>query len=439
MVTHILLIGSGGREHALAEAMSKDSYVYSYMSHANPGIVSVSKKSRVKQHLTSRDVVNFVKKNPIDLAMIGPESPLEEGIVDVLEDLGIGCVGPRKDAAALEWDKSYCREILQEYKPEVNPNFWIMKNLGDVEDFFKKCTSEVAVKPAGLTGGKGVRVMGVQLQNLKDAMTYAKNVIKENVGGLGCVVIEEKMRGVEFTLHCITDGKNSFFFPATYDYPMRFEEDRGPKTGGMGAYATGSKKLPFMTLSEYDTCCEIVEDILSISRNKLGSKFRGILNAGFFLTDNGPRICELNVRFGDPEAMNLLSIFEVSWTETMYAIVEGRINTEEISLDNKASVCVYLVPPEYPNQQSMKYPFSFDENKIGREGAILYFSGAVVDGKEYLTTGSRAIAILAKENTLEGARETVSRSLHHIDGQLDFRKDIATESDIRNKISRMGA
>ena len=436
MSIKVLLIGHGGREVALAKQISKEAEIYAYMEYKNPDLVEISKINKLGLFSNNEKIKNFAIKNSIDLVMMGPEMPLAGGIVDYLEMYGFKCFGPSIHIAKLEWDKSFCRHFLEKVEPSLNPNFWIFKKEKPLESFLKNYEQEVVVKPIGLTGGKGVQVVGIQLKDNREALKYGKRILNEKIGGSQRVIIEEKIYGVEFTLHCITDGKNHFFFPATFDYPYRYENDGGLKTGGMGSYNVERNNLPFMTLSDYEKCCEIIEKILNEINRSMLVKMKGILNVGFFLTKKSLKICEINVRFGDPEAINLLSIYKTSWVDTMYDVVEKSFTPSKIQIERKSSIVTYFVPPEYPEPQRKKHIFSIDKESITKNKGEIYFSGAILSKGKYYTTGSRTVAILSKERTIEKAKANMERCIKYISGDLEYRKDIASQFDINKNIQK---
>lgn len=436
MSLKILLVGNGGREVALSRQISNDAEIYTYMEHKNPDLVEMSKIYKIGDILDNEKIKKFAIKNTIDIVMIGSETPLAGGLVDYLENYDLKCVGPSKSMTKLECNKSFCRNFLRDVDPNLNPNFWTFENEEPLERFFEKYKQKVAVKPVGLTKGKGVQVVGIQLNNNKEALSYAKKILREKIGGIQQVIIEEKMTGVEFTLHCITDGKNHFFFPATFDYPYRNENDFGLKTGGMGSYNLESNNLPFMTTTDYEECCKIIKKIINKINKGRSTKIKGILNVNFFLNQKTFRVCEINVRFGDPEAINLLSIYKTSWVDTMYHIVERSLAPNKIKIEHKSSIVTYFVPPEYPKSQRKKYLFSIDKEKIKKNNGEIYFAGTVFSKGRYLTTGSRAVAILSKGKTIENAKTKMEKCVKFVTDKLEYRNDIASQFDIKKNIMK---
>ena len=238
----ILLIGGGARESAIAHALKKneDVKLYTLMKNKNPGIARISEEIKLAKETDLDAVKEFAEKIKPDLAVIGPEAPLDVGVVDLLEDLGVPAVGPKKAAAQIETSKEFMRNLFKKYNIKGSLQYKAFEEYGEeLEAFIDEMTNQgkdVVVKPVGLTGGKGVKVVGEQLKDNEEAKQYAKEVFEKDIGG-GKVIIEERLIGVEFTLHGFVDGDTIKFTPAVQDHPHAYENDEGPITGGMGSYS----------------------------------------------------------------------------------------------------------------------------------------------------------------------------------------------------------
>lgn len=247
-MSKVLLIGHGAREHAIAETFkkNKDVELYSYMKSKNPGIASLSKEIMLGSYSELDKIKEFAEKNNVDFAFIGPEDPLNEGVVDKLQDAGINAIGPTKLMAKLETSKSFTRELLQKYNIEGNPKFKIFNNnnFNEIESFLNKIDG-IVVKPDGLTGGKGVKVQGDHFNTKEEALAYCKEVLKTHPS----VIVEEKLDGEEFSLQCLTDGKTVIMTPPVQDHKRAYDNDKGPNTGGMGSYSCENHLLPFLKKS----------------------------------------------------------------------------------------------------------------------------------------------------------------------------------------------
>src|SRR6185437_12696731 len=233
--------------------------------------------------------------------------PLAAGVVDALLAQGTRAVGPTRDGAEIEWNKVFARSLLSEIAPEAVPRLHVVSDEAELQRAITDFGSTpLAVKPAGLTGGKGVKVMGPHLADHDAARDYVRELLSR--GGAGeSVLIEERIDGAEFTIQAISDGRTVVFPPSTYDYPYRFDGDEGPGTGGMGSLSVASPILPFMTPEHYREACSIIAAVIE-RLGALGRRFNGIMNSGFFATADGVKVIEFNARFGDPECMNIMSL-----------------------------------------------------------------------------------------------------------------------------------
>ena len=311
-----LLIGNGAREHAIAESICRNESVrlFACMSANNPGIAALVKKSGGAAEIgdihSPAAVVAFAKKHSPSLAFPSPDAVLAAGVTDALVAAGIPCASPAKEAARLEWDKSYARELLKDFKIEGSPKFGIFDNAAEASSFIDSLNGQVAVKPSGLTGGKGVKVTGYQLKDGTEAKQYAAELLKIRHSGIPTIVIEEKLEGEEFSLQAFSDGKKICGMPLVQDHKRAYEGDVGPNTGGMGSYSDSNHLLPFLRPTHRDAALSIMQKTIDAFKKKTGSPYIGILYGGFMATRDGVKLIEYNSRFGDPEAMNVLSIME---------------------------------------------------------------------------------------------------------------------------------
>ncbi len=298
---------------------------------------------------------------------------------------------------------------------------------GPAHAFIEKL-GDVAVKPSGLTGGKGVKVMGDQLPDLEAAKAYTSELLEK-----GPVVIEERFIGEEFTLQALVDGKSLVFFPAVQDHKRAYEGDLGPNTGGMGSYTDAGELLPFMLPEDLEKAKKIMQDTVKALYEETGTGYLGILYGQFILTASGPRVVEFNARFGDPEAMNVIPLIETDFVEIMLAMVKGTLDKLPVKFSRKATVCKYAVPAGYPDN-----PEKDSEITVGNigEASIYYASVYEKDGKIY-TTGSRAVAALGRAETIDAAEKIAQNALENIRGKLFFRKDIGTAALIQKRIDHM--
>jgi phosphoribosylamine---glycine ligase len=423
-----MIVGHGGRESSLALRMAEHSELHAFMGHANPTIVRHSAASGGSHALGDvcdpAAVAAFARAKEVDLAMVSADEPLAAGVVDALLAQGTRAVGPTRAGAEIEWNKAFARSLLAEVAPEALPLVRVVRDADELDealDFFG--TTPVAVKPSGLTGGKGVKVMGPHLADHEEARAYALSLLGRS-GASDSVLIEEKVLGAEFTIQAISDGSSVVFPPATYDYPFRFDGDRGPGTGGMGSLSLASPTLPFMSASHYELACSVIERVIA-RLSQAGRLFTGVMNSGFFATAEGVRVIEFNARFGDPECMNIMSLLDGSWPEVMGRICAGRLAPADVPLRDAASVVLYLVSPDYALRRGEPYEFELDEQALEQAGCQVFFSSAErLAQKTYRTVGtSRAVALASTAATLEAARARVVSAAESVP-VLEWRRDV---------------
>ncbi len=421
-------MGHGGRESALAIRMAEGSELFAFVGHENPSILAAAARSggahAVGDVCDPAAVAAFARAHEIDLAMVSADEPLQAGVVDALLAQGTRAVGPTSAGAEIEWNKAFARSLLAEVAPEACPLLHVVTSPAELEaamDAFGE--RPVAVKPSGLTGGKGVKVMGPHLADHAAARAYALELLERCATG-ECVLIEEKIEAPEFTIQAISDGHTVVFPNATYDYPYRYDGDTGPGTGGMGSLSLAQPTLPFMTPAQYEQACSIIERVIE-RLGQLGRHFTGVMNSGFFATAEGVSVIEFNARFGDPECMNIMSLFDGDWTQTMARICERRLTAADVPLRDEASLVLYLVSPDYALRQGPPYEFELDRAAIEADGCGVHFSSAVgLGGDAYRTVGtSRAVALTSTAPTLEQARRAVSACAARIP-VLEWRREV---------------
>ncbi|NLI73755.1 MAG: phosphoribosylamine--glycine ligase [Euryarchaeota archaeon] len=427
----VLVVGGGGREHALSAALySSGAEIYSAMKNRNPGIVRLAKDVCLIEETDVINVVKFAKSSNVDLAVMGPEAPLEVGLVNLLQAEGIACVGPTREAARLETSKSFARELMQRYDIPGNLHFASFDNSKDAKKFIRDSGLELAIKPIGLTGGKGVKVMGEHLQTIQDADEYLEEIFRQNMGG-GGVILEERAVGEEFTLQVFCDGRNIIPMPLVQDHKRAYEGDKGPNTGGMGSYSAEDHLLPFVNNNDRDAALNIMRLTIEAMARE-GHPYRGVLYGQFMLTCEGPRVIEFNARFGDPEAMNVLSILETPFLDICQNIVDGSLS-KDISFARKATVCKYVVPKGYGTSPQAGKLIEINENAIAREDARIYFAMVNEEGNDILTTTSRSIGVVGIDDSIQAAEEACERALDHIHGEAIFVRHDIGKAELVNK------
>ena len=429
----ILLIGNGAREHALAEAFkrNKDAKLFSYLKSKNPGIVFLSDDYQIGNYNDLATIKSFAQKIKPDLAFIGPEDSLGNGVVDTLKSTGIDSVGPTKKLAQLETSKSFTRNILKKYKIKGNPKFesFNKNNIRDAKKFlgtFDKCV----VKPDGLTGGKGVKVQGDHFHTKIEALDYCHEILQTH----SAVIIEEKFEGEEFSLQCLTDGITVVATPPVQDHKRAYVDDKGPNTGGMGSYSCENHLLPFLTKRDVEEGVEITQKVADALYKETGEYYKGVMYAGLIVTKDGVKLVEYNARFGDPEAMNILPIIETDFVAVCQAIINQTLNKIKIKFQNKATVCKYIVPRGYPDN-----PIKNEKITIGKipKDARLYYASVDQRNDGLYLSSSRAIGCLGIADNMEKAERIAEEATKSVTGKVFHREDIGTKKLIEKRIKHM--
>jgi phosphoribosylamine--glycine ligase len=396
----ILVVGGGGREHAIVSALArnKETEIFSVMANRNPGISRLARDVSLCKETDIPRIVSYAKKSGVVYAFIGPEAPLEAGIVDHLEAEGIGCVGPTQAAA------------------RTDP--------ADAVSFINNHEEDLAIKPIGLTGGKGVRIMGEQVDRA-GAIRYVKSL-------KGGVVLEERLIGEEFTLQAFVDGTHLIPMPLVQDHKRAFEGDLGPNTGGMGSYSMPDHMLPFVSETDYKKAISIMTTTVA-AMERSGHPYKGILYGQFMNTARGPKVIEFNARFGDPEAMNVLSLLCSDLSDIVIKITEGSLSSSDVTFDRKATVCKYIVPEGYPDSPARGDPLT-----IGTlDRALLYYANVEEREGKLSTLSSRTLAFVGIGSTLEEAEERAELSASTVKGRVRYRRDIGTGELLKKRMAHM--
>lgn len=436
-MSNILLVGNGAREHALAEAILRSGQtprLFSFIKANNPGIAALSEKIKLGSYADLEAITAFASENKIEFAVIGPEDPLNNGVVDALAIGGIPAVGPTKSLSRLETSKSFARNLVSKYNIPGNPQFKVFKSIVGVEYFLQELTG-IVLKPDGLTGGKGVLVQGDHFDTKDEALKLCRQILTES----SSLIVEEKFDGEEFSLQCLCDGKTVVATPLVQDHKRRFDGDKGPNTGGMGSYSLADHSLPFLKPQDLEDGMEITRQVAAALLKETGSPYKGVMYGGFIATKNGAKLLEYNARFGDPEAMNILPLLKTDFVEICRHIISGTLDKIKIEFEQKATVCKYVVPKGYglpadhPDAASSRAKI-----EVGDVGdARLYYSS--VDKKEdglYLSS-SRAIGIVGIADQLDAARKIAEEGVKAVKGPVAYRTDIGTDALIQKRIDHM--
>ena len=429
----ILLIGSGAREHAIARALARSPQkptTVCFASNNNPGIQELSAYFTMGDIKNPQAVVSFAQQYGADLAIIGPEAPLEVGVADALLDTGISTVGPKKALAQIETSKGFTRDLLKKYNIPSCPRYRVFSSLDGVSEILSELGEKYVVKFDGLMGGKGVKVAGDHLLSHEDAISYCQEMIKRG----GKFVIEEKLIGQEFSLMSFSDGDHLAHMPPVQDHKRAYVGDTGPNTGGMGSYSDSNHLLPFLTEEDIVQAQEFNQATIDALKKEFWEGYKGILYGGFIATVDGVKLIEYNARLGDPEGMNVLPLLESDFVEVCLGIVNGNLNQKDISFRNQATVCKYAVPEGYPDSPVKGEPIDISE--ITETSQLYYASVDMQDGQLY-EAGSRTVAYVGIAETLSEAEAKAEAEISKVRGPLFHRTDIGTEELIQKRVEHM--
>ncbi len=423
-----LLLGNGAREAVIAEAMSEKYELYCVMPYENPTIAEFVQKSNGKFLIGSpfdKELVKqFIQEQDIKYCIISSDNLLQDGLIDLAKELGLKTFGPTSKAAKIEWSKTYALEVVKELEPSMIIQNFEITSEAELEMASKTYSDEnFVVKPEGLTGGKGVKVGGVHFATKEEGIAYARECLSQS----GKVILQDKIKGKEFTVMCVTDGKTVVTLPTTFDYPYRYNLDKGPGTGGMGCIGFANGLLPFLTEQDIEKCRQLIEKTIHYL-NKDSLEFTGILYGGFFKTEKGIKFIEFNARFGDPEAMNVINSFETPFADVATDVFHGNLSEKNCKFNGKNSFLVYVVSKEYSIQSNVPpVEFTLNKENVEKKGVKLYFANSKKIGENRYTSvsNSRLFAIEKSGDDFEKIKSQVYEVLkEEVDDVLDYRTDI---------------
>ena len=433
MKNKLLVIGSGAREHAIIRALDKSpqkKQIFCLASNMNPGIANYCDELIIGNINDPGFVTEYAIETGATLAIIGPESPLANGVADALWTSGIKTVGPKKNLAQIETSKAFTRDLLKEYHIPGGPLYKRFNSIVGVKEFLNKLGDLYVVKFDGLAGGKGVKVAGEHLHSHEEAIAHCESLINNDSE----FVIEEKFIGEEFSLMSFCDGTNIKHMPIVQDHKRAYEGDTGPNTGGMGTYSDSDHSLPFLNNSDIIDARAINVATVNALRDKFGEGYKGILYGGFMATSKGVKLIEYNARFGDPEAMNVLSLLESDFIEICKNITIGDLKSSDVSFAKKATVCKYAVPKGYPDKPVKGHPINV--SNVNNLDLLFYASVDIHDG-QLIQAGSRTIAVVGLADSISDAQAIAEKEIVLVDGPLFHRKDIGTDPIIQKRIDHM--
>ena len=420
----VLVIGGGGREHAIIAAVSRSPKVEKiFAAPGNAGIAALAECVAIKD--TDVDaLVTFAYNNKVDLTIVGPEASLALGIVDAFEAHGLKIFGPKKAAAQVEVSKDWAKNVMAKYGVPT-ARFQTFSDYGEALEYIHKEGAPIVLKYDGLAAGKGV----VVAETMAEAEAALKDMLLDEEFGKGSVVIEECLRGTEFSFMCLVDGKNVLPLPIAKDHKRAYDGDKGPNTGGMGAVSPVSL-IPNSEVewSYNNIMCRMAEAMVSE-----GCPFSGLLYGGLMLTKDGVKVIEFNARFGDPEAMNVLTLLDSDFVTIAEHIVSGTLTPADVSFRKQATVCKYIVPKNYP-----EHPHAGDPITLGpHENTILYYANVMEEDGVLKTQTSRTIAFVGVGATLTEAEKAAESACRSVSGNVRHRTDIGTEALFAKRIAHM--
>lgn len=412
----VLVIGSGGREHALCWRLKQSPSVEAVF--CAPGNGGISEDATCVNLKTPQEIIRFCKDETISLVVIGPEKPLVEGLSDRLSDAGIPVFGPGSEAARLEGSKGFMKNLCRKYGiPTAAYGFF--NSLPEARAFLRDKQFPIVIKADGLAAGKGVIIA----QTPQEANDVLADMFTGRFGDSGkTVVIEEFLHGEEVSYFALSDGNTAIEFGYAQDHKRAFDGDEGPNTGGMGAYSPA----PVMTAPMRETVMQTIILPTVAAMKKEGFPFKGVLFAGLMITENGPMLLEYNVRFGDPETQALMMRFDADLYQALLACSKGGLDKVKIAFSNAAAVCVVMAAKGYPGAYE-KGSIIRGLDKAGQvKGAKVFHAGTEKHEQEIIATGGRVLGITAIGPTIAEALARAYESIGQIDWPAGFcRRDIA--------------
>jgi len=413
---NVAIIGNGGREHAICTYIKKSNKidkVYCIPGNAGTGHIATNIEIDIDDF---KEIKKFIKKNNINLLIIGPEKPLVNGLVDYLKNINIKIFGPNKKASQLEGSKIFTKEICKKYKIPT-ADFGIFKNLTNAKKFLKKSKFPIVIKADGLAAGKGVYIC----ENKTLAIKAIKEIFEGKFGKAEKVLIEEFLSGEEMSYFIITDGKSIKKFDTAQDHKRVFENDKGKNTGGMGAYSPSR-----LINRELDN--KILDKIINPTLKALKDKnisYEGFLYAGLMIKNNEPYLIEYNVRMGDPECQTILPKLKTDLLEIFMSCVDKKLEKQKIDWHKDSSICVVLCSKGYPNKFRKNIEINNLELLNLDTKNFCFHAGTKIIDDKIKSNGGRVLNFVSISNNLKVARNHILRNLDILNwSNGHYRKDI---------------
>ena len=412
----VLIVGSGGREHAIAWSVAKSPKVDKiYCAPGNAGIAEFAECVNIKA-MEFDKLVAFAKENAIDLTIIGMDDPLVGGVVDAFESEGLRVFGPRKNAAIIEGSKAFSKDLMKKYKIPTAA----YENFTDPDEaikYLETAKMPIVLKADGLALGKGVLICNT----LEEAKEGVKTLmLDKQFGDAGNeIVIEEFMTGREVSVLAFCDGKTIKCMTSAQDHKRAKDGDQGLNTGGMGTFSPS----PFYN-DEVEAFCEkyVYQSTIDAMASE-GRPFTGILFTGLMITEDGPKVLEYNARFGDPEAQVVLPRMKNDIIDVMEACIDGKLSDVELEFEDNAAVCVVLASDGYPEKYDKGFEIKGLDTFKDKDGYYVFHAGTKFDGDKIVTNGGRVLGVLAKGEDLKAARANAYKATEWIDFANKYKRN----------------
>jgi phosphoribosylamine--glycine ligase len=418
----VLLIGSGGREHAIAWKLAQSKNLGRlYIAPGNPGTAQCGKNILIGVNDTNK-LVDFARQNNIALAVVGPEDPLAAGAVDAFEAAGIKAFGPSAGAAQLEADKAFAKQMMRSSAISTAEG-QVFERFADAKTYIASRDEAVVIKAAGLAKGKGVFVCDDPAEGILAAEKIMCDKIFGSAGDK--IVVEDKLLGEEASILAFVDGRNIYVMESSQDHKPIGDGDTGPNTGGMGAYSPA----PVVTEAMMD---KIIREILVPvvdGMNRNGTPYKGVLYAGLMITAGGPRVLEFNVRFGDPETQPILMRLKSDLLETMLAVCDGKLDEVTLQWDTRPAVCVVMSSAGYPGEYEKGKIITGIAQAEKLQDVVVFHAGTAAKNADIVTDGGRVLGVTAMGQTIADAKAKAYQAVDKIkfDGAY-CRRDIADKA-----------
>ncbi len=430
-----LVVGGGAREHAIAATLRRAGAEIAVASpNANPGLDRLAGRSVRSEVSEATRIVDFARASGVEYAVIGPEAALAAGVADALRAAEIPTVGPSKAAAQIESSKRFTRELLARHGIDASPRWTSPASVDDVDRAMAEIGAPCVVKPSGLTGGKGVWVQGSDFADAKEGAIYAKSILLQGGG----VVIEEKLEGEEFSQMAFVTDSGLYPMPAVQDFKRALEGNQGGNTGGMGSYSQRDHLLPFLAPEDREQALDVMRRTVAALAAE-GLPYRGVLYGGFMLTRRGPVLVEYNARFGDPEGINALTLYEEgNFADLLAGVATGRVEPELVRFRLRSTVVKYLVPPGYGAQARPGGLLFLDTEAIEAAGVHVFYGSVEAAGPGTVKLGSsRGVALVGEASAIHEAGSRVETALQFVQGDYYVRHDIGTKEDLQRRWEHM--